>query len=432
MLLNSNSTTAASPNPLTLDHLIAPALDVLQNYVRGVRRDIPLHDARFVRFGIARVLSQSVSGRDFLQLQREVQADELAKSTCFDSLHSPRRLQVLSQLSAEVAHRHRQELPDLLANFPEFKHRRVYAVDGQHICHAVHAARDPKGEYVSVNSMYLTCLHSGLLENFAAVQGDGERRHEMPVFRRRMADWLRNRSFDHRKSPPILVVDMAYVDTDYWTRILFLKEKGAQVITREKENMKATVMGHPQWDKSATVNQGVLHDEHVGYGNSRLMRRVTYQDPETGTVFKFLTTVMDLAPGLIALLYLLRWRIEKLFDTAKNKLQETKAWANGTVAQDIQAHLLALTHNLLMLIRAQLARDHQIQETKVEEKRAVAMKYRLEKAARVAMRVAEYHGKLPGIVQLTVQFIRTIRNGILSKTPWVMLLEPLRRSMESY
>jgi IS4 transposase len=50
---------------------------------------------------------------------------------------------------------------------------------------------------------------------------------------------------------------------------------------------------------------------------------VRYRDPETGTVYDFLTSVTDLEPGLIAALYLARWRIEKVFDTVTGRIKTT-------------------------------------------------------------------------------------------------------------
>src|ERR1019366_6059903 len=100
------------------------------------------------------------------------------------------------------------------------------------------------------------------------------------------------------------------------------------------------------------------------------MRLIQYADPETGICYQFLTTDMELRPGVIAWLYLLRWRIEKVFDTSKNKLEETKAWATGEVARQIQGHFLALTHNLLVLLRGFLASDFGIREEKLEDKRS--------------------------------------------------------------
>jgi hypothetical protein len=57
------------------------------------------------------------------------------------------------------------------------------------------------------------------------------------------------------------------------------------------------------------------------------------------------------SPRLIVHLYRMRWHIEKSFDEFKNKLHETKAWTSGHNAKQIQAHLIFLTENLLLLLR---------------------------------------------------------------------------------
>ena len=66
-------------NPRLLDQVLAPAVHLLGNYVRGVYREGPLDDFRFVRLCICRVLSQAASGRDFLQMAREVLGEEIAR-----------------------------------------------------------------------------------------------------------------------------------------------------------------------------------------------------------------------------------------------------------------------------------------------------------------------------------------------------------------
>lgn len=425
------SASLSTRDPLLVEQLLEPAFHILQNFIRGVRQDGALPDADLVRYGVLRTLSQSRSGRDFLQQLAEVHEVAVARSTFFDAHHSKRRRDLLGQLNTQLVAHHRADLPDLLAGFPQLKGRSVFAVDGQHIGHGVHAAVDEEQRYVSVNTLYLTCLRSGLLVNLGAVQGDGEYHHEMPVFRVRISDWLIKYG-DRRSPPPILVVDTAFVDNTFWTRLRLAAARGALFITRTKENMAPVVCGNPPWDRDARINQGVTADELVGFDNCCVMRRVQYVDPESGTAYEFLTTVMDLPPGLIALLFLLRWRIEKIFDTAKNKLEETKAWANGALAQDTQAHVLALTHNLLVLIRDKLRRDHGIQELKVVQKRETDMERRREVAANCGRVVAHFQEKLPPIVQLTVQFIRTLRNGILGKMRWLAAVAHLRISMEKY
>ena len=97
--------------------------------------------------------------------------------------------------------------------------------------------------------------------------------------------------------------------------------------------MALQVMGNQAWDQADPINHGVLQDELVGTSNGVLLRRVTCQAPDTGEIRVFLTTEMTLPPGLIAHLYHRRWRIEKVFDGLKNKLNEKKSWATSPNGQ---------------------------------------------------------------------------------------------------
>ena len=425
------SSSQLHSNPRLLDQVLAPAVHLLGNYVRGVYREGPLDDFRFVRLGICRVLSQAASGRDFIQMAREVLGEEVARASFFDSLHCPRRSKVLADLNAELVTRNRSGLEDLLARFPELKGIPVYAVDGHHIDHAVHSPSDRKGEKVSANNLYLLCLHSGLLWNLGAVQGDGRHRHEMPVFRNQVVPWLLTEKERRGAAAPIFIGDPAFVDKVFWTRMV-LEGRRARFITRTKSNMKPTIYSSYGWDRKNLVNEGVEADLSVGFDGATTMRIIRYRDPESGVNYEFLTSVMDLEPGLIALLYLSRWRIEKLFDTTKNKLEETKSWAVGPVAQEIRAHLVALTHNLLVLLRGELAREHGIREEKVEQKRQGQLIQRQTQARALGRTVAAIQKFLPVAIQLTAQFIRTLRNGILLGMRWARALELLRASTKSY
>ncbi len=128
---------------------------------------------------------------------------------------------------------------------------------------------------------------------------------------------------------------------------------------------------------------------------------------------------------MVALLYFLRWKIEKIFDVTKNKLHQQKAWANGTVAAQIQAHGIALTHNLLTVWLASLEAAG-IREVKVERKQA----------ARVQARPAEKRVPAQEIVrhaaQLTCQFIRLLRHCLVHKTPWRAALPLFQLRLEAY
>jgi hypothetical protein len=431
MLLTSLFHLKSGDNFQLIDQLLSPANHILDNYVRSVYRDGALDDFRFLRLGVCRVLSQSASGRDFIQQAREVFQEDVARTSFFDSLHSDRRRNMLGQLNAQLVQRSSKGLDDLLAGFPELRDVPVFAVDGHHIEHAVHSPSDHKGEKVSASNLYVLCLHTGLFWNFGAVQGDGRHGHEMPVFRKRLEHWLSEWPRRRGQHKPIFVGDPAYVDKTFWTRMTF-RYDGARFITRTKANMKPTVFNSHGWDQKKAVNDGVEADLLVGFDGAVTMRMVRYRDPETGTVYEFLTSVTDLEPGLIAMLYLARWRIEKVFDTTKNKLEETKSWAVGEVAQDIRAHLVAISHNLMVLLRRHLDRAHGIREEKVEQKREVQTQQRKSRAAAEGRKIAAAHKLLPTVVQLTAQFIRTLRNGILMDMRWARALELLRATTKSY
>jgi hypothetical protein len=112
---------------------------------------------------------------------------------------------------------------------------------------------------------------------------------------------------------------------------------------------------------------------------------VTYQDPETGTTYVFITNLpTTIGPGLIALLYKHRWDIEKVFDEFKNKLAETKAWATTPTAKTCQARLLCLAHNAMLRMEQTITQETGI-TNQAETKR---------RAKRLAKRDEESKGKL--------------------------------------
>jgi IS4 transposase len=61
-------------------------------------------------------------------------------------------------------------------------------------------------------------------------------------------------------------------------------------------------------------------------------------------------------PGVVALLYKVRWDVEKAFDEFKYKLVETKAWTSSANAKTVQARMLFLTHNLMTLMEQTIGR----------------------------------------------------------------------------
>lgn len=397
-----------------------PALRLVRDYCRHRRDTLQLSDEQFLRSGIQRVLGQCDSGRDFLQARQD-RGEELARSTWFDALHSQRRGAMVAEVacrSYEVFTRY-LEKRDWLGGFPELNGRAVWAVDGHQIAHAGHAPTDAKDQYVPVGELYGMCLHSGLLRAMAPFQGDGVRRHEFPVFKENLPRWV---GPDRGKLVPIIVGDPAYIDILYWSEQRRLRQ--AVIITREKENMKPMIISRYAYDSNDPVNRGVEADEMAGYTYAYL-RRIVYRDPAGGERFVFVTTDLSLRPGVVALLYALRWKIEKAYDVFKNKLHQQKAWANGLTAAHTQAHLIALTHNLLTLLLCDLEAAG-LPESKVRS-RAAVLRANTPASQRVPSREMVRHAR-----QLTCQFIRLVRYCLHHGTRWREALPLFERRLARY
>lgn len=395
-------------------------MTLVRDYSRCGRETLGFTDEMFVRRGLQRVLQTCESGRAFLQDLGDA-GEALARATFFDALHSKRRLGLIAEVAQQSYSQFSRQLAwrDWLEEFPELTRRAVWAVDGHQIEHAVHAIRDTKGGRVPPGMIYGLCLHSGLVRPMAPFQGDGCHGHEFPVFKTHHGKWLR---LDDREEMPIIIGDPAYVDVQYWSMKKIRRE--AVIITREKENMKPTVISALPFHRDDPVNLGVEADEMAGY-SAAYLRRIRYRDPMTDELFIFNTTSYNLRPGLIALLYLLRWKIEKTYDVFKNKLLEQKAWANGATAHLCQAHFIALLYNLLVLLQARLEKSG-IYELKVERKAA------RRQAQLPAGKVVPSHEMVCHAGVLTCQFIRLVRNCMRHRTGWSEALPQFRTRMEVY
>ncbi len=403
------------------DHFMAPADTVLRDYVRAAQlRGHNFTDARFLRAGVARVIEGHESGRAFLQALADPGAagEPIARTTWFDALHSRRRLKFLEELCGEAYRRFERQLGtrDHLRDFPELKDHPVWAVDGHQIEHSCHSPRSAKGVHVASGLIYGLCLHAGLMRPLARFQGDGARGHEWPAFKKHWAQWLKA---EPRPLLPIIVGDPAYVDNQYW--VLAKRQRQALIITREKENMAGTVYGAVPFDRDDPINAGVLAYEYVGYSNAALYR-VRYQDPKTGKPLVFITTATHLRPGVVALLYFLRWKIEKAYDVFKNKLHVRKAWAVGPTAALGQAHFVILTHNLLTLLLARLEADG-LSEDKVV--RRTAQREAAQPSALAQQMVQHF-------TILTAQFIRLVRHCLRTDVSYNQALPFFRQRLSSY
>jgi hypothetical protein len=419
------------------DVLMSPMIEASRSWCRDLRTEGDgVDDESFLKLGVQRIMRNNESGRDFFQKASDCLDLPIERSAFFDLFRSARRLGVLKDTAAGLYDDGCRLLEiDTLARFPQLKGIEVIAGDGHLLSAACHAPRSPNGKKVASNSIHMLNIRNGLLFPLSAVQGDGRHAHELPALRRTMPRILKKlRRGKANLKDVILLLDMAYNDTAFWSRMKYAKDAGAKVIMPQKSNLEAIPLEEVEFDRDDPINIGVVSVELVAFNNvhSSTMHRVVYRDPETGTEYVFLTTAMDLAPGLVAFLYLLRWRIEKVFDVFKNKLHEKKAWGNGQVCQQIQATFACVAHNLLVMFSAGLKRTYGIEPTKLQRKRDRAFEQREKNAAKNGRFVNPIVKMIEYPSQLSCQFIRSVRNGIDLRKTLREHLQPLRAAMEVY
>jgi hypothetical protein len=378
-----------------------------------------LSDPAWISLGIQRALHESATGRAFLQTHGPDLDFCPNLSHYFHTLKSSRRLHLLQDVNQLLTRSLKEGLPDELALFPQLDNFDLYAGDGH--WHQA-ASHDPiiDGKIYATGHFYALDLRRRTLTRLATAQGKKE--HDIHALKRLTKEMLRQGAPVGRQV--LYVWDKASIDFQFWHHLK--TTAGIYFISLEKENMALEVMGHNAWDQADPINHGILQDEMVGSSNGVLLRRVTCQAPDTGEIRVFLTTEMTLPPGLIAHLYHRRWRIEKVFDSLKNKLNEKKSWAVAPTAKAAQAEFLCLTHNLIRRLEEELATQEGVinqPDYTRRSKRLAQQKTATLKAGRSWPSTWDTFQKP---VQYSVKLIRWLRSGITSRLTWTTALPRLQ------
>jgi hypothetical protein len=415
-----------------LKYMIDESFD---NWVRGEMNCHCLPDRTFVLLNMWRTLSGVKSGREFIQSLNDKEEYILKKTSYFDSLASSRRLDILTQstdaLNKEMKKIAKENNVDYLKDFPELSNRIVIAGDGHSIEHASHSKKSKSGRMAAESSIHLLDLHTGIGEFLTTVSGDGSHAHEMPALRKSLTTWLDKQPA--QEEAPIIIYDRAAVDKLHWTKMMIKGKKGVRVITRTKTNMVFPLNANKLFDKSLSVNEGVIDFKLVGQDNAIAMNKITYRNPEDGEIYEFITTVDDLEPGLIAWLYFLRWKIEKRFDTFKNKMNQKKGWATGKNAQETQARSCNCAHNFMQILQILLSTKIDDNDNfKVNKKRIKQLEKRKEVAEEKGRKLHPFLFFKTHIYQLTHQFIRAVRNLFSSTKTIAELIPAFERRLKFY
>ena len=384
------------------------------------RRPCPeFPDEVWLPMGVQRVLEASPSGRGFLQEHGLRFENPPGYNNYFAALKSPRRRDLAREIHGNLIGRVEATAGDRLADIPELAKYACMAVDGHWHGAAVHDSRH-EGKKMAVGHFYALNLRTHTLRHLAT--GEGLHEHDMSALKRIKPKGLRQEV--PQGTRVLTLYDKAGIDFDFWDRCR--RECAVYFLSRVKENMVFEWVEDRAWNQADARNHGVVLDWKVRSRQGHLLRLVMYQDPFTGEVYEFLTNEMDLPPGVIAELYRRRWDVEKVFDEVKNKLGQKKAWGTTLVAKEVQALLIAMTHNLLLNYEGELEQKHQVTNTAEDQRRRQRIEPGKQMCAKMKWPISSLVLAARRATQRSVKFIRWLRHALQNRFAEAIAVPRLR------
>ena len=152
----------------------------------------------------------------------------------------------------------------------------------------------------------------------------------------------------------IYVMDRGYID---FARLHRLHLAGAFFVTRAKSNLKA----HRVYSSPTDRSTGILCDQTIALDGfySRQdypthLRRVRFNDPETGKTLVFLTNQTTLPAATICALYKSRWQVELFFKWIKQHLRIKRFFGTSENAVKTQIWIAVSVYLLVAIVRKKL------------------------------------------------------------------------------
>ena len=158
----------------------------------------------------------------------------------------------------------------------------------------------------------------------------------------------------------IYLLDRGYLD---FGRLFTVHQAGAFFVTRAKSNTcYQRIYSHPI-DKST----GLVCDQTIRLTNFYAakdypdqLRRVRYNDPETGNSLVFLTNLFNVPALTIAKLYRARWQVELFFKWIKQHLKIKRFFGTTANAVKTQIWIAVSVYVLVAIIKKQLAPERSL------------------------------------------------------------------------
>lgn len=150
------------------------------------------------------------------------------------------------------------------------------------------------------------------------------------------------------------VMDRAYLDFE---RLARLHDAGCFFVTRAKTNLKA----QRRYSRPVDRSTGIICDQTVvltGFysrqGYESPLRRIKFNDPETGKTLIFLTNNFALSATDIARLYKYRWQVELFFKWIKQHLRIKAFFGTSENAVKSQIWIAVSVYVLVAIIKKRL------------------------------------------------------------------------------
>ena len=150
------------------------------------------------------------------------------------------------------------------------------------------------------------------------------------------------------------VMDRGYLD---FGRLFKLHQAGAFFVTRAKRGLNARRVYSTKTDRSTGVicDQAIrLNGYYVAKDYPEQLRRIRFNDPESGKALVFLTNNTALPPLTIAALYKSRWQVELFFKWIKQHLRIKRFLGTSENAVKTQIWCAVSTYVLIAIVKKEL------------------------------------------------------------------------------
>jgi transposase len=153
------------------------------------------------------------------------------------------------------------------------------------------------------------------------------------------------------------IMDRGYLD---FARLYQLHQAGAFFVTRAKRGMNARRVYSTATDRTT----GVICDQLIALNGAYVardypehLRRIRFNDPDSGKSLVFLTNNTSLPPLIIAALYKNRWQVELFFKWIKQHLRIKRFLGTSENAVKTQIWCAVSTYVLIAIVKKELHLD---------------------------------------------------------------------------